>query len=125
MRQLLEGWLMRILSAVVAAIPFLFGAIRALQTGSDFRYLAAALAALAAAATVFRLGASRARGTTSRTLLPLLALSGATLLAGAVAFGLGATSSAAVWVVAFAFGLCVTAGGTLGLFTPSRSRQAG
>jgi len=109
--------LVRVLSVAFAAIPFVFGGLRALQTRTDFRYLVTALASLAAAATIFRLGASLDRRAGSPVPLWLLALSGATLVAGAVAFGLGATSSTAVWVVAFAFSLCVTASGALGRAT--------
>ena len=108
--------LSRVLAVAFAAIPFVFGGLRALQTRTDFRYLVTALASLAAAVTIFRLGASFGRRAASPVPLWLLALSGATLFAGAVAFGLGATSSTAVWVVAFGFGLCVTASGALGLF---------
>ena len=106
--------LVRVLAVGCAAIPVGFGALRALTTGTDFRYLITALASLAAAATIFRLGASRV---SSRWLLSSLALAASTLVGGVVAFGQGATSAAAVWVVAFGFGLCVSASGRLGMFS--------
>lgn len=114
--------LARVLVVVFAAIPFAFGALRALQTGSDFRYLVTALASFAAASAIFRFGSARGRAAASPVLLSLLALSAATLLAGAVSFGLGATSAAAVWLVAFCFSLCVTASGALGLFASAGKR---
>jgi len=104
----------RLLALGFAAIPVGFGALRALTTGTDFRYLVTALASLAAAATIFRLGASRVR---SRWPLSCLALAGSTLVAATVAFGQGATSGPAVWLVALAFSLCVTTSGMLGLFS--------
>lgn len=103
----------RVLAVVFAATPVAFGALRALTTGTDFRYLVTALVSLAVAAMSFTLGASRV---SSRSLLSCGALVAATVIGGAVAFGLGATSMAAVWLVAFSFGLCVTASGVLGLF---------
>ncbi len=108
--------LVRLLALGIAAIPIGFGALRALTTGTDFRYLVMALASFATAATVFRLGASRVR---SRWLLGCTALTGSTLVAAAVAFGQGATSGPAVLVVALAFSFCVTTSGMLGLFSRS------
>jgi len=46
--------LSRVLAVAFAAIPFVFGGLRALQTRTDFRYLVTALASLAAAVTIFR-----------------------------------------------------------------------
>ena len=104
----------RLLALGFAAIPVGFGALRALTTGTDFRYLVTALASLAAAATIFRLGASRVR---SRWRLGGLGLAGSTLVAAAVAFGQGAASVPAVAMVALGFSLCVTTSGMLGLFS--------
>jgi len=109
----------RVLAFSLAAVPVAFGALRALTTGTDFRYLVTALASLAAAAAIFRFGASRVA---SRWLLPSLALAAATLVGGAVAFEQGAASATAVWFVAFSFGLCVTASGVLGMFSRSSDR---
>ncbi len=106
----------RLLALGFAALPVGFGALRALTTGTDFRYIVTALASLAMAATIFRLGASRVR---SRWLLSGVALVGSTLVAAAVAFAQGATSGPAVSVVALAFSLCVTTSGMLGLFSRS------
>ena len=109
---------MRALAVCLMAVPVGFGALRALTTGTDFRYLVTALAALVVAGITIRVGAPRLR---SRWFLSLLALALSTLAGGIVAFGQGATSVAAVVVVATLFGLCVTTGGMLIL----RSRSAG
>ena len=106
----------RILALGSAALPVGFGALRALTTGTDFRYLVTALASLAAAATIFRFGLARV---SSRWLLSGLALVACTLVGGLVAFAEGATSAPAVGVVALAFGLCFSASGMLGLFARS------
>ena len=104
----------RLLALGAAALPVGFGALRALTTGTDFRYLMTALASLAAAAAIFALGASRVN---SRWLLSCGALVGSTLVGAAVAFGQGASSAPAVWVVTVCFGACFTMSGTLGLFS--------
>lgn len=104
---------MRILAVALALVPIGFGALRALQTGTDFRYLVTAIATLAVAAMIFRFGAPRV---SSRGLLAGLALLAAALTGSAVAFWQGARSAPAVLIVAFAFSLCTTASGALGLF---------
>ena len=104
--------IVRMFALVLAAIPLTFGALRALQTGTDYRYLIVALASLATAATAFRFGPP------GRLASSALGLVTSTLVAGAVAFGLGASSAAAVWFVALGFSLCETASGALGLFAP-------
>lgn len=103
----------RMVAAIPALVPFAFGSLRALQTGTDFRYLITALAAFVAAATIFRLGADRI---SSQWLLAGLALAGSALLAGAAALLLGASSAGAVVFVTLGFGICMTASGVLGLF---------
>ena len=113
MSQDLTHKFVRALALGFASAPVGFGALRALTTGTDFRYLVTALTSLAVAATVFRLGGSRGA---SRWMLSWVALPAATLAGCAVAFAQGAASAPAVWLVAFGFGLCVTAGGVLGLF---------
>ncbi len=110
----------RVLAVGFAVTPVAFGALRALTTGTDFRYLVTALASLAVAAMIFTFGASRV---SSRWVLSCGALVAATVIGGAVAFGQGATSMAAVWLVAFSFALCVTASGVLGLFASQEIRR--
>lgn len=103
----------RAIGFVLASMPICFGALRALTTGTDFRYLVTALASLVAAGITFRLSAGRVR---SRGLRSSLALALSTLVGAIVAFGQGATSVAAVATVAGGFGVCVTLGGMLGVF---------
>jgi hypothetical protein len=107
-------WFVRALAVCFAAAPVGFGALRALTTGTDFRYLVTALAVLAAAAITFRVGAPRVR---SRWMLSFLALALSTLVGSVVAIGQGATSIGAIGAVVAAFGLCVTVGGMLGAFS--------
>jgi hypothetical protein len=107
-------WFVRALAICFAAAPVGFGALRALTTGTDFRYLFTALAVLAAAGITFRVGAARVR---SRWLLSFLALALSTLVGGVVAVAQGATSIGAIAAVVVAFGLCVTIGGMLGVFS--------
>ena len=116
MRQKTAHTFVRVLAIGLAALPVGFGALRALTTGTDFRYLVMAIASLAVAVSIFRIGRTRRL---SRWLLPCLVLAATTLVGAAVAFGEGATSAPAVWFVAFGFGLCVTMGGVLGMFPSS------
>lgn len=103
-----------VLAIVFAATPVGFGTLRVVTTGTDLRNLVTAVASLAVAAMVFRVGVSRV---SSRWLLSGLALAASALAGGAVAMWEGATSGPAVAVVATSFGLCVTASGMLGLFS--------
>lgn len=107
-------WFVRALAVCFAAAPVGFGALRALTTGTDFRYLITALAVLATAGITFRVGAARIQ---SRWLLSYLALTLSTLVGGIAAIGQGATSIGAIGAVVAAFGLCVTIGGMLGVFS--------
>jgi hypothetical protein len=109
-------WFVRALAVCFAAAPVGFGALRALATGTDFRFLVTALAALAVAGITFRVGTPRVR---SRWLLSFLAFALSTLVGGVVAIEQGATSIGAIGAVVAAFGLCVTIGGGLGAFSVS------
>ena len=111
--------LTRVVAAVPAAIPFVFGALRAFQTGTDFRYLATALGSLVPVAIVFYLG-SPVTTTSSAWRRSLLALVAGTVMAGGTAFGVGARSLVAVFVVSLGFTLCIATSGTLGLFERRR-----
>ncbi len=107
-------WFVRARAVCFAGAPVAFGALRAFTTGTDFRYFVTALAVLVVAGITFRLGAPRVR---SRWLLSFLVLALSTLVGGAVAIGQGATSIGAIVAVVAAFGLCVTVGGMLGVFS--------
>ena len=109
-----------VLGVGVAALPIAFGAIRAATTGTDFRYLWTALAALAGSAAVMAGGRA---GNGVNVPRMLLALCVGTLLAALTAFLVGARSPGAVLVVSLAFGACAAIGG--GLVARSRVQTAG
>ena len=111
MRRSPEEWLLYSLSILFAAIPFAFGLIRAVSTGYDVRYLWMALASLLGA--VIAVGTARNRKPTGILALSALVLVIATVLAGLVAFLLGARSVVAAGIVALAFGFCGAASYTL------------
>jgi hypothetical protein len=104
----------RAVGFALASMPLCFGALRALTSGTDFRYLITALVSLAAAGFTFRLSAGKMRSSWGRT---FLALAVSTLAGAMAAFGQGASSAAAVATVAGGFGICVTLGGMLGAFS--------
>lgn len=98
-----------VLGILATLVPFGFGAIRAITSGSDFRYIWMALAAALALASV----AIASRGIQAPN--EILARSGgvcllATLLAAAAGYLLGARSPVSVGIVAVSFGLCEAAG---------------
>ncbi len=94
----------RALSIALAALPFAFGAIRALKTGTDVRYLWVAVAAGLGALTVAQI-AGRWRPA-ARALLAFLA-SGATGIGAALL--LGTTLGPGILVVAASFAACFVA----------------
>lgn len=97
---------MRMLGTLMAAVPFLFALLRAVSTGTDFRFVWVALASTLGAIVVLapdRVGASR----TGRRLLALVA---ATAAAAGAGFAQGAQSAPAVIFVALGFAAC-SAGG--------------
>jgi hypothetical protein len=106
-------------SILLAAAPFAFGLIRAFSTGSDFRYLWLAIAAFLGATAVMAGGKARSRKPSALFALWAVALVIATLLAGTVAALLG-NRAPVVWLVAFFFGFCCSAGSAL--YALSRAR---
>ena len=94
----------RALSVALAALPFAFGAIRALKTGTDVRYLWVAVAAGLGALTAAQI-AGRWR-LAARALLAFLA-SGATGIGAALL--LGTTLGPGILVVAASFAACFAA----------------
>ena len=111
MRRSPREWLLYSLSILFAAIPFAFGLIRAVSTGYDVRYLWMALASLLGAVIAVR--TARNRKPTGILAPSALVLVIATVLAGLVAFLLGARSVVAAGIVALAFGFCGAASYTL------------
>jgi len=101
-------WLLA-LSVVCGAMPFAFGLIRALRTGSDVRYLWIALAGLLGAAAVKRIGRQSSR-MTQVVALSAGAFAISTVLAIGAALLLGTMFGPGLLVVAASFGLCFAAG---------------
>ena len=115
------GQLIFLLASVLfAAIPFAFAIVRALQTRTDLRYLWVALASFLGAAAVMMIGKAWQRMPARVVALSVVALIAAALLAGIVAFVVGARSALAMAVVAVGFGGCHAA--SLGLNALSRPR---
>ena len=101
---------------VLASLPICFGALRALTSGTDFRYLVTAFASLVAGWAAFRFTAGRMRSRWARS---LLALALSTVAGALAAVGQGASSIPAVLTVTGGFAVCVTLGGMLGVFSKS------
>ena len=98
---------MKWLGLMLVAIPFVFAALRAFSTGTDFRYVWVALAAATAAVAVFAYSGRTARPALSRSIVALVA---STVSASAVGFLLGARSVPAVLFVGFGFAICEAGG---------------
>jgi hypothetical protein len=98
-----------IFSAVVAAVPLIFGVLRGAQTGTDFRYLWVAIAASAGAAIGVMVG-TRVVPRIGIFSLFAAAFVVSTLAAALLGRVLGATSIPAVMAVAVFFGFCSAAG---------------
>ena len=102
--------LLSVLAVGAVAVPFVFGAVRARSTGSDFRYLWVALASLIGAAAVMsvvRVSKAGPRGALALAVAVFLAATFAAALAARLqgtAFGVG------MLVVVSAFGCCFAAG---------------
>ena len=98
--------LMRVLSVLFGVVPFAFGFLRLVTTGTDSRYIWLALASLIGATVVMRLGKARRRSRSVVAALFLTAVAVSTLLAVLVAHLLGATAVLAILAVAIGFGMC-------------------
>lgn len=94
----------RALSLASAALPFAFGVIRAVKTGSDYRYLWVALAA-GLGALVIRLSARRSLPTSLAA--RVFIASGATGVIAAML--LGTSLGPGILVVAASFAACFAA----------------
>jgi len=106
--------LLLLVAVLLAAVPMLFGFVRAINTGDDFRYLWLAASALVGSLAVMvpgRRAPSPARVSPGRAVGAIAAGAGC---AAATAVFLGATAGAGVAIVAGAFGLCTGTGVTLG-----------
>lgn len=101
---------MRLLARVLYAIPFLFGLLRWIQTGTDHRYLVVALAsAIVASVSVRR----RAPGDALNGLRLMPTFLIGTVVASAVGYALGGRNVPAVLMVGGGMALCSTLGAAL------------
>ena len=99
----------RLLSAVallVAAVPFGFGLVRAVRTGSDVRYLWVAAASLIGAMAVVAIGRTFGTRPYGAGVLSVVTFVVATLFGIGAALLLGARAGPGILVVASAFGAC-------------------
>ena len=97
---------MMVLGMLLAAVPFVFAALRAATTGNDFRYLWLALASTLMAAVMLALRGHR---------MPewrrlMRALFSSTAAAYSTGFLVGAANPISIFVVALGFAVCSTAG---------------
>ena len=99
------------------ATPLLFGLARLVTTGSDWRYLAVAIASTLGASVAFR---SRSQG----GMQLLIAAASAFLLAAVTAVVLGGRSVVSVGLVAAGFAFCSVAGASLVLRARAKSGAA-
>lgn len=103
---------MRLLGLVLAAIPFGFGVLRAVTSGTDRRYVWVAFAAALAAGATLAYSRRAARA----GLAPFAAALVVSIAAAGVAgFVLGARSIPSVLLVAVGFAMCEAGGLTLAM----------
>jgi hypothetical protein len=108
------------LAALIAAVPFAFGVIRAITTGWDFRYLVIAVASFAGAVLgIWLVGGQRRQE--SRTTTLLLAFIMSLLVGAATGWVLGARSVSAIVFVAGGFAVCEIVACALYLLSPPRA----
>ena len=105
---------MKLVGLLLVAVPFAFGILRAMSTGTDFRYIWVALASTVTGAIALKAVGGTQPLTLGRISIAVIA---ATLAASAVAFAQGATSLPAALTVAIGFALC----GSVGLAMVFRS----
>ena len=99
-----------VVGILLIAAPFVFGLLRAKQTGTDWRYLWVAISAFVGSSILIAIGRSRSKTSTVTVGIAAIALIVATLAAVVGAKFLANTQSAATWIVAFAFAFCTTVG---------------
>ena len=110
---------MMVLGILIAAVPFVFAALRAVTTGSDFRYFWLALASTLMAS--FMLGfEGRPMKASRRVFRAFLAATVTTFVVGQ---RVGGANNTSVFIVALGFAGCSTAG--IALFLRARTSEAG
>ena len=113
MKRTLRERLFLVVGILLIAAPFAFGLLRALTTGTDWRYLWVAIAAFVGSSVVIAIGRSQSKTSTVTVGIGAIALIVATLTAVLGAKFLANTQSVATWIVAFAFAFCTTIGTVL------------
>ena len=109
----------RAASLVFAALPFAFGAIRAVKTGEDVRYLWVALAAAAGAFAMAKM-THALRPSVSTPVLAIPAFLASAAVGVAAAMLLGTKPGPGILVVAGSFAACFAVACLLGVFGPHR-----
>jgi hypothetical protein len=106
-------------AVVLAAVPAIFGVIRAITTGDDVRYLWLAGSAMLGSLAIMVLGraAGSARVSPGRAVGAVVA---GAACAAATAIVLGAKAGPGVAIVALAFGLCTGTSAVLGTIARRR-----
>jgi hypothetical protein len=121
MKRALQGRRFYALSICVAAVPFAFALVRAVQTGYDLRYFWVALASLLGAMATTAVG----RAHTKRPIAVVALAAGvfviATLLAVLAALLIGTTLGLGIIVVGSAFGFCFAVGALLHVLARPRT----
>ena len=113
--------MLRAAAVFMAAVPFLFGAIRAIGTGmTDLRYLAMAVVSHVATMSVLVMGRAGEKPRSGVVALAALAFVAATLLAFAAAWMVGARNVFSMLLVAGGFGCCSALGNSLTSLFPRR-----
>ena len=97
----------RLFGLLLVAVPFVFGALRALSTGTDFRYVWIAVATTITGWIALKAGLSTNKVALGRLMVAIVA---STLVATAVGFAQGASSVPAVLVVGAGFAICSSVG---------------
>lgn len=114
------------LSLVAAALfgvaPVCFGLFRAWRTGDDYRMLWMAVVASVFAAGVVAAAIGRRRTRHAVVIQSIAILVIATLLAGCLAYLLGATAAPGIWLVAFVLASSLTVANVLVEFSRPSSR---
>jgi hypothetical protein len=112
------------LVVVFAVIPFAFGLVRAVTTGSDFRYLWMAIASFVGAAAISAIGNARGPAPNVLSVWSGLAFVVAALLAAVTGVLLGARGVAGILIVSAAFGACFAASFAFHALARTRQRIA-
>ena len=105
--------MIRSLSLFFVSLPFLFGLLRASTTGSDFRYLWVAAAAMLGAAAVTAATRRQMRRLRVAFVLAAASFVVATICATAAAILLGTRIGAGLLIVASSFAFCCALGSML------------